>query len=109
MKKLNTVLCLLLLTCCSNAQLNIYSALTIPDSLSKDADMVIREESIKLTVKDKNTAWYDVHKVFTVLNENAKLSLSFVQYSDKFHVLDEAEIKIYDLLRIKKIPGQKRR
>jgi len=102
MKKLNTVLCLLLLTCCSNAQLNIYSALTIPDSLSKDADMVIREESIKLTVKDKNTAWYEVHEVFTVLNEQAKKYLSFIQYSDKFHVLDDAEIKLYDLLGNKK-------
>lgn len=101
MKKSAAILFLLLMGCCSNAQ-HIYSALTIPDSLRKDADMVIREESIKLTVKDKNTAWYDVHKVFTVLNENAKSALSFVQYSDKFHVLDEAEIKLYDLMGNKK-------
>ena len=102
MKKLTAVLFLLLIACFSNAQLNIYSALTIPDSLRKDADVVIREESIKLTVKDKNTAWYEVHQVFTVLNEQAKKSLSFVQYSDKFHVLDDAEIKLYDLMGNKK-------
>ena len=48
----------------SHAQLNIYSALTIPDSLKKDANMVMREEYIKLTVKDKNTARYEVRQVF---------------------------------------------
>ena len=98
MNKLNTTLFFILLGFCSHAQLNIYSALTIPDSLKKNADVVIREESIKLSIKDKNTAWYDVHRVFTVLNENAKAYLYFIQYSDKFHVLDEAEIKVYDLL-----------
>ncbi|MFM6923952.1 MAG: DUF3857 domain-containing protein, partial [Ferruginibacter sp.] len=98
MKNCTALILVLLIACCAHAQLNVYSALTIPDSLKKDADLVIREEVIKLSVKDKNTAWYDVHKVFTVLNESAKSALSFVQYSDKFHVLDDAEIRIYDLL-----------
>jgi Domain of Unknown Function with PDB structure (DUF3857) len=102
MKKLNTTLFLLMLVFCSHAQLNIYSALTIPDSLKKDADMVMREEHIKLSIKDKNTARYEVHQVFTVMNEQAKKHLSFVQFSDKFNVLDDAEIKVYDLLGVKK-------
>ena len=72
MIKLNTTLFLLLTAFFSHAQLNIYSALTIPDSLKKDADMVMREENIKVTIKDKNTAWLDVHQIFTVLNEQAK-------------------------------------
>ena len=78
MKKEATLLLMLVLTLSSYAQLNIYSALTIPDSLKKDANMVIREESIKLSIKDKNTAWYEVHQVFTVMNEQAKKYLSFV-------------------------------
>jgi transglutaminase-like putative cysteine protease len=98
MKKLYIPLFLLLVAFCSHAQLNIYSALTIPDSLKKDADMVMREENLKVTIKDKNTAWLDVHQVFTVLNEQAKKYLFFQEYSDKFRVLDEAEIKVYDLL-----------
>ncbi|MEP7238293.1 MAG: DUF3857 domain-containing protein [Ferruginibacter sp.] len=100
-KKTGTVLLFVFITICTHAQLNIYSALTIPDSLKKDADMVIREENIKLTIKDKNTARYDVKLVFTVLNEQAKKYLSFVQFSDKFHVLDDAEIKTFDVLGIK--------
>lgn len=102
MKKTNTLILFLIMAFCSRAQLNFYSAHTIPDSLKKDADMVIREENIKLSIKDKNTARYEVQQVITVLNERAKKYLSFVQFSDKFHVLDDAEIKIFDLTGNKK-------
>ena len=98
MKKFKATLFLLLIVFYSHAQPNIYSALTIPDSLKKDADMVMREEHIKLVIKDKNTARYEVHQVFTVMNEQAKKYLSFVEYSDQFQVLDDAEIKVYDLM-----------
>ena len=84
------------------AQVTVYSSLSIPDSLKTNADMVIREELIKLSIKDKNTARYEVHRVYTILNEKAKKYLSFVQYSDKFHLLDDAEIKIFDLAGNKK-------
>ena len=84
------------------AQTNIYSTLAIPDSLKKDADAVVRDEYTKVTVKDKNTARLEVHEVITVLNEQGKKYLSFVQFSDKFHVLDDAEIKVYDALGNKK-------
>ena len=96
------ILLLLIRAFTCHAQLGIYSALTIPDSLKTDADMVVREESIKLSIKDKNTAWYEVHQVFTVMNEQAKKYLTFVQFSDKFHLLDDAEIKTFDLLGNKK-------
>lgn len=85
-----------------HAQVNPYSALTIPDSLRKNADLVVREENIKLTIKDKNTARYEVKRVFTILNAQAKRELSFAQFSDKFHVLDDAEIKVYDMMGNKK-------
>ena len=102
MKRFVAIITLTVFAVCCHAQLNIYSALTIPDSLRKDADMVIRAENRKLTVKDKNSARYDVNQVFTVMNEQAKNYLFFYYHSDKFHVLDEAEIKVYDLLGNKK-------
>ncbi|MBK8519799.1 MAG: DUF3857 domain-containing protein [Ferruginibacter sp.] len=102
MKKFKATLFLLLIVFCSHAQLNIYSALTIPDSLKKDADMVMREENIKLSIKDKNTARYEVHKVFTVMNEQAKGALNIGWMSDKFDFLDDAEIKVFDALGNKK-------
>lgn len=94
------VLNIFLLLC--HAQVNNYSATTIPDSLKKDADMIIRDEYIKVTIKDKNTARYDVHQVITVLNEQGKKFLFFYQFSDKFHVLDDAEIRVYDVAGNKK-------
>ncbi len=102
MKKISLLFIELCLACCSNAQMNIYSALTIPDSLKQDANMVIREQYIKLSIKDKNTAKYEVRQVFTVMNEEAKRRLFFNAYSDRFQVLDDAEIKTFDLMGVKK-------
>ena len=102
MKKLLTLFFFNGVVLCSQAQLNIYSALTIPDSLKKDADMVVREETIKLSIKDKNTARYDVHRVFTIMNEQAKAYLNIGWVSDKFDFVDDAEIKVYDVLGNKK-------
>ncbi|HMU09853.1 MAG TPA: DUF3857 domain-containing protein [Ferruginibacter sp.] len=84
------------------AQANTYSALTIPDSLKKGADVITREENIKFVLKDPNSAKYEVHEVFTILNESGKGYLTFKQYSDKFQVLEDAEIKVYDAMGIKR-------
>lgn len=86
----------------SFAQSINYSTLTIPDSLKKNADIVIRSENIKLQIKDKNTARYEVHRVVTLMNEQGSSLLSFVQFSDKFHLLEDAEINVYDQLGNKK-------
>ncbi len=91
--------CFIFLLCvgfATRAQLNIYSALTIPDSLKKDADVVVREENIKFTLKDINSAKYEVHQVITILNEGGKQFLKFEEYSDKFDYIDDAEIKVFD-------------
>lgn len=102
MKKIPLFIFLFLQVQLLQAQLNIYSALTIPDSLKKDANVVVREEFIKFTIKDINSARYDVHQVITVLNEQGKRYLSFDEFSYQFRLLDDAEIKIYDLLGNKK-------
>lgn len=103
MKKNVVFLCLLsLLTTVTFSQVNNYSAFMIPDSLKKDADLVVREESVRLNVKDKSNAWYDVHQVITILNEQARHKLVFYWMSSKFQVLDNAEIKVYDAAGTKK-------
>jgi transglutaminase-like putative cysteine protease len=84
------------------AQTPLYSALTIPDSLRKDANVVTREENIKFILKDINSAKYEVHQVYTILNEKGKGYLWFEELSDKFQVLEDAEIKVYDALGMKK-------
>ena len=92
----------------SFAQADIYSALTIPDSIKKNADVVVREEIIKFTIKDFNSARYDVHQVITILNEQGKRYLNFNEFSYEFRVLGDAEIKVYDAFGIKKNTFSKR-
>ena len=101
MKKIALLLIVCFAVSAANAQMEIYSALTIPDSLKKNADVVLRDEYIKFTLKDINSAKYEVHDVFTILNEQGKSLLNFQQSSDKFDQLDDAEIKVYDALGIK--------
>jgi Domain of Unknown Function with PDB structure (DUF3857) len=102
MKKITGFLLLLFVALQINAQINIYSAFTIPDSLKKNADVVVREEYIKFTIKDINSAKFEAHDVYTILNEQGKWLLNFQEYSDKFDYLDDAEIKVYDAFGVKK-------
>ncbi|MEO7311620.1 MAG: DUF3857 and transglutaminase domain-containing protein [Chitinophagaceae bacterium] len=77
---------------------NKYSALSIPNSLRKDADIVMREDARHFKIKDVNSAVLEVHEIFTVLNADAKDRLTFYYTSDKFDYLDDAEIKVYNAL-----------
>lgn len=102
MKKLFTFYFLIIIAITGHAQPDIYSAFSIPDSLKKDADAVVREDFMKFTIKDLNSARFDVHLVVTILNEQGKEYLNFRQFSYEFRVLEDAEIKVYDALGVKK-------
>ncbi len=102
MKKIFVFLMSAFCAACCFAQADIYAAHTIPDSLKKDANVVVREETIKFTIKDINSARYDVHQVITILNEQGKRYLNFNEFSYEFRVLDDAEIKVYDASGVKK-------
>ena len=75
---------------------NKYSAFSIPDSLKKNADAVVREDIQKFRVKDVNSATLEVHEIVTVLNEEGKSHLTFHYTSDKFDYLSDAEISVYN-------------
>ena len=94
----NAILILLptLLSAHSFAQAPVYPARAIPDSMLKNANVVLREEYRKLTVKSSNSAKFEVHDVLTILNEQGRNYLFFNQFSDKFEVLDDAEFIVYD-------------
>ncbi|MEO8852868.1 MAG: DUF3857 domain-containing protein [Ginsengibacter sp.] len=78
------------------SQKNIYDASTISDSLKKNAHSVKREEIIKFDVKDIGQAYLSVHQVITVLDAEGQDELMFVQASDEFRKLTDAEIKVFD-------------
>jgi len=104
MKKilLVSILCAALLQSQAQVQPDVYAAFTIPDSMRKDADVVLREEYIKFNLKGTDAARYEVHEVYTILNEHGKEYLDFSEFSSKFSVLDDAEIKVYDAMGVKK-------
>lgn len=73
-----------------------YTALTVPDSLRKNANAVVREDYTRFRIKDVDEAIMESHSIVTILNEKGSGYLDFVNYSDKFHQLDEAEVKVYN-------------
>ncbi len=80
---------------------NKYSALSIPDSLKKNADAVMRQDYQSFTVKDINSALWEIHEIVTVLNEDGSHHLTFVATSSKFSYLDDAEINVYNAVGTK--------
>ena len=92
----------------SIGQFTNYSLLGIADSMRKNADVVIRESTVKLVIRSSNSARYEVHQIYTVLNEQGKGMLSFNKFSDKFQVLDDALINVFDVLGNKKITYNKK-
>ncbi len=78
------------------AQGGIYSLLTVPDSIKKNASVITHFEKIDFEVEDLDHTSQKVHKIFTVLNEEGKDALLFQEYTSKYIVLDEAEIRVFD-------------
>ena len=81
--------------CCA-AQLSLAALLPVNDSLKKNAHSIKREETIVFEIKAVDKAYYQVHKLVTVLDESAKKELYFIEYADKFHLLQEASVILYN-------------
>lgn len=78
------------------AQLTSYAASAIPEAIRKDASVIKRYENIFFEITDIDRAYLKSHRVYTVLNPEGVWALRFVNHSDKFNVLVDAEIKVYD-------------
>ena len=75
----------------------LYKASTIPDSLKKDANSVIRYDAYDETVKGPGKAIIKEHCIVTILNEKAdKEAVMYLQYDKKFNSVDNAEMIVYD-------------
>jgi Domain of Unknown Function with PDB structure (DUF3857) len=78
------------------AQTGNYDVASITEAMKKNAYSVKRDERIEFEVKAVDKAYYNVHKVITVLNEAGKDELLFYEFSDKFQSLEEVAIQIFD-------------
>lgn len=75
----------------------IHSPSALFDStLLKNACVLKDEENIKLDITGVDRFTYTVHQVYTILNERGKAELDFVQYTNKYISLEDADIEVYD-------------
>lgn len=64
-----------------------YTVNTIPDSLKKNANAIIRDFNISYTQSDTKNATFSVNKVVTILNRKGDDYAHFVISTDKFSEL----------------------
>ena len=76
-------------------QVNKLDPSTIPQFLKLNAHSVKREENISFEVKSIREARESVHEIITALDPAGEKDLLFEEYTDKFRVLGDVEIKIY--------------
>ncbi|HUP11995.1 MAG TPA: DUF3857 domain-containing protein, partial [Niastella sp.] len=99
MKKCLLILTSLCITRAVHAQVTtLYALSSMPDIVKKDADIIKRYENIEFEVKDIDRSSYTVHQIVTVMNEKGKKALRFAEYTDKYRILEDAEVKLFDAL-----------
>jgi len=83
----------------------LYSSLTIPETVSKNANAVIRDYNVTIEINDNNSISYKTEIVITILNEKAKQLAVFNENYNKFSKLEFLEGYIYNKLgvEVKKI------
>ncbi|MFI2744030.1 DUF3857 domain-containing transglutaminase family protein [Zhouia sp. PK063] len=100
-----------LISCClltflqAVAQEDLLQSQTIPQDLTKNADAVVRLNSMDIHLKDLDEMEYTVHKIITVLKESGDKDVdAYVGYDDS-RKIKNIEANIYDALgnRIKRI------
>ncbi|HEX4373331.1 MAG TPA: DUF3857 domain-containing protein, partial [Puia sp.] len=84
-----------------------YNATNIPDSLTKDADVVKRYEELIYEIKSPSKAKMHERHVYTILNESGNKYEEYITAYDKFISINSASGILYDntgkeLKRVKK-------
>ena len=80
----------------ATAQSWAYSLATIPEAIKHKASVIKHLENIDLEVEAIDKVTLNVHRIFTVMNDEGKHALFFTEYTSKYYSLDDAEIKVYD-------------
>jgi hypothetical protein len=88
----------LLLNASSQEKIFTYAAISIPDSLKKEVNAVIRVDESVLDIQSPSKYSFKVHKVVTVLNSEANNHFNHVFSFDKFNKIENIEISLYNKL-----------
>lgn len=96
MKRIFAIACWISFALSSRCQMISYNLATVPDSIKKNADVVVQFENKIFTLQDIDEASLYVRKIYTVVNEDGKDALEFYVFTSKFTSLTDAELKVYD-------------
>ena len=80
----------------ASAQLPSYDVATIPDSVKKNANVIKRYENTFFEVTAIDRATERSHEVYTLMTDKYKGALNFIKATDKFSILEDVDIKVYD-------------
>ena len=75
---------------------DIYRASGIQAKLLTNAHSVVRYKSMEIDINGPDKAQIKTREVITILDAEAEYELYMFHYSNRFTVLDDAEIKLYD-------------
>jgi hypothetical protein len=75
-----------------------YNVLLIPDSLKKNADMVVRADETILEIKSPGRAVQRTKHAYTILNETGAKYAGYVGEYDKFTDLNSVDARLYDAM-----------
>lgn len=96
MNKLIFIVCCVICSASINSQAISYNLGTVPDSIKKNAEVVVQFENKIFTIQDIDEASLYVRKIYTVVNEDGKDELDFHVATSKFISLTDADLKVYD-------------
>ena len=96
MKKVMIIGFYFFLVLSAGSQTISYNLSAIPDSVKKNAGVVVQFENKVFTVQDVDEASLYVRRIYTVASEDGKDELDFHQYTSKFVSLTDADLKVYD-------------
>jgi hypothetical protein len=82
----------------TTAQTTFLDLIAIPDSVKKRASVIKQSENTVFEVTNIDRATLDAQETYTVMSEEGKGVLFFSQESTKWMTLDEAEIRVFDLM-----------
>lgn len=74
----------------------VYSVLLIPDSLRKNADVVVRADEQVTEIKSPGKATIKERHVYTILNENGAKYAAYYSHYDKFTSINYINATLYD-------------
>lgn len=73
-----------------------YSVSLLPDSLTKNADAVLRYEETKIIIHSISSATVKHRYAYTILNESGNEYAQYTQLYDNFQKLSDASGRLYD-------------